>query len=132
MNTASAPVPLESILRTEELNRRPIRAPDYATENRALLALTQALADAPNTILQSLAEKILEALKVGSAGVSLLTDNEERFYWPAIAGMWQAHIGGGTPRKVRQNKAYTVIRVPIGCARAAAGRCQKTRAKGKT
>ncbi|MBC7624871.1 MAG: PAS domain-containing protein, partial [Aeromicrobium sp.] len=39
-----------------------------------------------------------ESLTAGSAGVSLLTDNEERFYWPAIAGMWQAHIGGGTPR----------------------------------
>ena len=72
--------------------------PDYATENRTLVALAQAFADAPISILQTLAEKILEALKAGSAGVSLLTDNEERFYWPAIAGMWQAHIGGGSPR----------------------------------
>jgi signal transduction histidine kinase len=23
---------------------------------------------------------------------------EKRFYWPAIAGMWKDHIGGGTPR----------------------------------
>ena len=98
MKSSVNPAPLESILRTEELNRRPLRAPDYATENRALVALTQALADAPDTILQTLAEKILEALKAGSAGVSLLTENEESFFWPAIAGMWQVHIGGGTPR----------------------------------
>ena len=39
------PASLESILCTEELNRRPIRAADYATENRALVALVQALAD---------------------------------------------------------------------------------------
>ena len=90
--------PLESILCTEELKRRPPRAPDYATESRALVALAQALADAPGTILQTLAEKILEVLKVGSAGVSLLTENEDNFFWPAVAGKWQPHVGGGTPR----------------------------------
>jgi len=37
-------VPLESILCTEELNRRPTRPPDYETENRALAALAQGLA----------------------------------------------------------------------------------------
>src|SRR6516225_513948 len=30
--------------------------------------------------------------------VSLLTKDGKRFYWPAIAGMWKPHIGGGTPR----------------------------------
>jgi PAS domain-containing protein len=35
----------------------------------------------------------------GSAGISLLTrDGGSRFYWPAIAGVWKPHIGGGTPR----------------------------------
>ena len=67
-------------------------------ENHALVALALALADSPRTILQTLAEKIIGVLKVGSAGVSLLTENEERFFWPAIAGDWQLHIGGGTPR----------------------------------
>ena len=42
-----ASVPLESVLCTEELQRRPSRPPDYQAENRALVALTQALADAP-------------------------------------------------------------------------------------
>jgi len=82
----------------EELKRRPTRAPDYATESHALVALAQALADSPRTILQRLAEKILEILKVGSAGVSLLTEDEKNFYWPAIAGKWQMQVGGGTPR----------------------------------
>src|SRR5438552_3134240 len=93
-------VPLESVLCTEELNRRPARPPDCATENRALVALVQALADSPRTILQTLADNILEVLHADSAGISLLTKEggEKRFYWPAIAGVWNPHIGGGTPR----------------------------------
>ena len=93
-------VPLESILCTEELDRRPSRPPDYGTENRALAALVQALSDSPRTILQTLADKILEVFKADSAGISLLTkeDGGKRFYWPAIAGVWKPHIGGGTPR----------------------------------
>jgi PAS domain S-box-containing protein len=93
-----APVSLESILCTDELDRRPFRAPDYETENRALVALAQALADSPRTVLQTLAETILNVLQSDSAGISLLTKDEKRFYWPAIAGVWKPHIGGGTPR----------------------------------
>jgi hypothetical protein len=51
--------PLESILCTEELHRRPSRPPDYEKENRALVKLVSALADSPSTILQTLAETIL-------------------------------------------------------------------------
>ena len=93
-------VPLESVLCTEELNRRPTRPQDYETENRSLVSLAQALAESPRTILQTLADKILEVLQAGSAGLSLLTkeDGGARFYWPAIAGMWEHHVGGGTPR----------------------------------
>ena len=93
-------VPLESILCTEELHLRPSRPPDYEKENRALVKLVSALADSPRTILQTLAETILEVTQADSAGISLLTtdDGGKRFYWPAIAGIWKRHIGGGTPR----------------------------------
>ena len=97
--------PLESILCTEELRHRPSRSPDYERENRALVKLVSALADSPGTILQTLAETILEITECDSAGLSLLTmDGKtpdvcgQRFYWPAIAGMWNPHVGGGTPR----------------------------------
>src|SRR5262244_1102511 len=98
-----APIPpgiasLESVLCTDELRRRPWRAPDYDKENRALVALVSALADAPRTILQTLADKVLAIFQCDSAGLSLLTKDSKRFYWPAIAGAWQPHIGGGTPR----------------------------------
>ena len=93
-----AQVPLEAVLCTEELARRPVRPPDHETESRALVLLVQALADSPHTILQTLADNILTQFKVGSAGVSLLTKDEKHFVWPAIAGAWQSHIGGSVPR----------------------------------
>lgn len=96
---------LESILCTEELQHRPSRPPDYEKENRALVALVSALADSPSTILQALAQTILDVTQCDSAGLSLLTRDGKRpdadgkrFYWPAIAGMWNPHVGGGTPR----------------------------------
>ena len=90
--------PLESILRTEQLRQRSERPPDYETENRTLASLVQALADSPRAILQTLADKVLEVLRAGSAGLSLLTKDGGRFYWAVMAGAWSPHVGGGTPR----------------------------------
>src|SRR6516164_7254872 len=89
---------LESILCTEELLNRPSRPPDHLVDKSALVALACALADSPRTILQTLADQVLEVLQADSAGLSLLTKDEKRFYWAAIAGAWRPHIGGGTPR----------------------------------
>jgi PAS domain-containing protein len=97
--------PLESILCTEELQRRPSRPPDHAKENAALVALASALVESRHTILETLAETILRVTDSDSSGLSLLTsdgatpdDEGQRFYWPAIKGVWKEHAGGGTPR----------------------------------
>src|SRR5215831_12556957 len=96
---------LDSILCTEELHRRPSRPPDYEKENHALVKLASALADSPSTIFHTLAETIQDITQCDSAGLSLLTKDGrtphvdgQRFYWPAICGMWNPHVGGGTPR----------------------------------
>ena len=96
---------LESILCTEDLQRRPSRPPDREKENRALVKLVSALADSPSTIFQTLAETIQDITQCDSAGLSLLTKDGksphvegQKFYWPAICGMWGPHVGGGTPR----------------------------------
>ena len=89
---------LDSILCTKELLSRPRRPPDHEKENSVLVVLVSALADSPRTILQTLADKVLEILDADSAGLSLLTKDEKRFYWAAIAGAWRPHLGGGTPR----------------------------------
>ena len=69
------------------------------------MKLVSALADSPTTIFQTLADTILDITQCDSAGLSLLTRDGktpdvcgQRFYWPAIAGMWNPHVGGGTPR----------------------------------
>ncbi len=90
--------PLDAIVCTEKLLNRPRRSPEHQKENSALVALVSALADSPSTILQTLADKVLEILDADSAGLSLLTKDGERFYWAAIAGAWRPHLGGGTPR----------------------------------
>ena len=96
---------LESILCTEELQQRPSRPPDHTKENAALVALASALAESQHSILETLAETILQVTDADSSGLSLLTsdgatpDHEGRqLYWPAIKGMWKEHVGGGTPR----------------------------------
>jgi PAS domain S-box-containing protein len=91
-------VPLKAIVCTEELDRRPARPADYETENRALATLVQSLADSPRTILQTLANTILEMLNADSAGMSLLTRDEKRFELAAAAGAWEPHLGRDTPR----------------------------------
>lgn len=91
-------VPLESVLQTEELNFRCSRSADYETQANALLLLSEHLANSPRDIFQKVSEAILDALGVGSAGVSLIADGNGDFYWHAVAGSWTRFIGGRTPR----------------------------------
>jgi hypothetical protein len=98
-STPEGSAPLESVVCTEELHRRPRRPPDFEKENRALVALATALTDSASTIFQTFAETILGVTRCDSSGLSPLTpDGGKRFYWPAIAGIWAPHVGGGTPR----------------------------------
>jgi PAS domain S-box-containing protein len=62
------------------------------------VALAGALADSPRTILQTLAETILEVTESDSSGVSLLSPEGKRFCWAALAGKWAPYVRGGTPR----------------------------------
>lgn len=98
LETPIPAAPLESIVCTDELRRRPRRPPGHEKENRALVALASALADSPGTILQTLVDKVCEVLDADSAGLSLLTNDQNNFFWPAVAGAWRPHIGGGAPR----------------------------------
>ena len=105
LDSSTPTASLQSILCTEELQRRPSRPPDYEKENQALVKLVSALADSPTTIFRTLAETVQDITHCDSAGLSLLTRDGKtphvdgkRFYWPAIAGTWNPHVGGGTPR----------------------------------
>jgi PAS domain S-box-containing protein len=89
---------LESVVSTSELGRRSARPPDYVSENRALVALVGAMAASPEDILQSLAETALDLCRAGSAGISLLDEERQRFRWAAVAGQWASYLGTVTPR----------------------------------
>ena len=66
------------MLSTAELVRRPSRPPDYAAENRALIALAQVMATSPEAILQKLADTALTLCRAHSAGLSLLEEGDRR------------------------------------------------------
>jgi PAS domain S-box-containing protein len=93
-------IPLEIVVRTEELARRPPRPPDYETQSQALTGLSRSLARSPHSILESLCLVAQKVCRAGSAGVSLLSQKDQgtRFFWPAITGEWRERVGSGTPR----------------------------------
>jgi len=96
--TKGVPSDLKSVLTTAVLSRRFSRVPDYAAENRALIALAKDMTVSPQEILQKLVEAALSLCRAQSAGISLLADDQKSFHWPAIAGQWASHVGSGTPR----------------------------------
>ncbi|MEO8754996.1 MAG: PAS domain S-box protein [Casimicrobiaceae bacterium] len=90
---------LESVITTDELERRPSRPPNHAAENSALVGLAQAMASSPQSILKKLADVALDLCRAQSAGISLLEEDGKNFCWPAVAGEWTSQVGGGTPRE---------------------------------
>jgi signal transduction histidine kinase len=93
-------VPLESVLCTEELNRRPARKPNLEAVTGALVTLAQTLANSPERTLQQLVESALQLCIAHSAGISLLEeeDGQEIFRWHGVAGQYAPHLWGTTPR----------------------------------
>jgi signal transduction histidine kinase/CheY-like chemotaxis protein len=100
-----ASVPLESVLCTEDLTRRPSRPPDYRVENEALRALVQELTTSPGSILQRLVDIARELCRGHSAGISLLEEDGppgslsptgNHFRWHAVAGEWAPRIWNTT------------------------------------
>lgn len=87
-------VSVEDVLINHELVSE--RTPDHAGEIHALTDLIVALAEAPDTILQTLVETALALCGGESAGISILEG--DRFRWYAVAGEWAHFVGGGMPR----------------------------------
>lgn len=101
-----SPVPLDAVIATAELNRRPSRAPNYEIESRAFAALMDVMANASGRsgadhVLQRLVETALDICRAHSAGVSILENEDglELFRWRAVAGAWSKFLGGCMPRE---------------------------------
>ena len=81
--------------------RLPASQPDSSVESRALLELAGVASRDLPTILQRLAELVVELCEAGSAGVSLLEEDAAEgplFRWAGVGGAWSAYIGGTMPR----------------------------------
>jgi PAS domain S-box-containing protein len=94
------PLALDQVLNTSELFRRASRAPEYAAENRALIALAQAMNEASRTFLQTLADMALELCHADSAGISVLeaSEGDSVFRWRAVAGRHAPNSGTSMAR----------------------------------
>ena len=89
-------LPLERVVIDAELESRPARPPDFAAENRVLVALARELAKPESDILNVLAMSALGLCGAGSAGISLieLEDSRAVFRWHSIVGQL-SHLQGG-------------------------------------
>ena len=100
MDLNQLPLGLEDVVISSELLNRGTRAPNYEAENHALMVLAQCLADAPEKILQRLAETALQLCRADTAGISLLEekDGAEVFRWEALAGVFSDRLNATMPR----------------------------------
>jgi PAS domain S-box-containing protein len=91
---------LNQVLNTSELFRRISREPEYAAENRALIALAQAMNHGPLTFLQKVADMALELCHADSAGISILEacEGASVFRWRAVAGRYAPAINTSMAR----------------------------------
>ena len=105
------PLGLEDVVINYELLNRQSRAPDYEAENHALVTLAQTLADAPDKILQKLAETALQLCRADTAGISLLEQQAgaEVFRWEALAGVFSDRLNATMPRDAIPS-GITIIR----------------------
>ncbi|MEP6961912.1 MAG: signal transduction histidine kinase, partial [Acidobacteriota bacterium] len=99
--TAQYPFPLESVVCTEELQRRPARPANFEALANALLQLARTLAHSPEELLQQLVDSALALCDAESAGISLLEEENGRriFRWHGVAGRYAPHFWGTTPRE---------------------------------
>jgi CheY-like chemotaxis protein len=95
------PVALEAVLANAEFNRRPVRRPDDEAERRALLELAKELGHSPRHVLRKLSDAAMQLCRAGSAGISLLEEENGRklFRWHAASGEFAGYLWSTMPRE---------------------------------
>ena len=103
MSVGGGQATLDSVIITDELDRRPQRTPDYEADSRSLAALTNVMSHAAGSagadqVLQELVETALTQCRAGSAGVSLLEQRAAGsvLRWRVAAGRSRDHLGEST------------------------------------
>ena len=94
------PVPLDSVISTQDLFSRDSRQSDYEGECAAIGSLMEKLSESPSDILQHLADTTVSLCRAHSAGISLLESGAQGdvFRWHSTSGEWRKFAGGTLPR----------------------------------
>jgi hypothetical protein len=131
--SSNSPLPLESILCTQELHRRQARQPDHAAVTAAFIASAQTMANSPEHILRELVATALK-LRARSArtaefgrGASAVTECENRGK-TGRCGRPRIVDGAGTPSAPAKVERYPELRA--GGRRAKHGDRTLARARG--
>jgi hypothetical protein len=111
-DVAKLDVDLDSVISTLDLSRRPTRPPDYASENRALVALLEAMTASPDDSLQKLAETALDLYRAHSAGSVCETSITRSLGAPqfllvfdrCFAVFWVSRVDAGKFRRFRWDR----------------------------
>lgn len=91
---------VDAVIATHLLRERPQRPPALASENDALLALAQSLAQSSEGIADQLVRQAMRLCQADSAGLSLVDEHggEDVFRWIATAGEYARYRDGTMPR----------------------------------
>lgn len=92
--------PLDSVIATGELAKRPARTPELERENQALLQLVEEMGHPSQHVLQRVVEVALDLCRAGSAGASILEhrDGKAGFRWRAVAGALRDNLWSVAPQ----------------------------------
>jgi hypothetical protein len=89
---------LISVIITPQLSARPTRKKDRDRVGAALDKLAGRLSGSEQELLDALVRAALELCDAGTAGFSVLYEDEQVFRWDALAGQLAGAKGGTTPR----------------------------------
>lgn len=91
---------VDAVIATHLLRERPYRPPNLASENDALLALAQSLAQSSEGIADQLVRQAMRLCQADSAGLSLVDrdSGQDIFRWIATAGEYARYRDGTMPR----------------------------------
>jgi GAF domain-containing protein len=90
---------ISSVLITAQLSARPTRKKNHEQVSTALDKLATRVSWVEQELLDTLVRAALELCDAGTAGFSVLYEEEKVFRWDAIAGDLAAAKGGTTPSK---------------------------------
>lgn len=96
MGRFDLPSAIAEIFITDELQRRPVPAPDYVREKLAIQDLARLMADHHSEVLPRLVQLAMEMYDADSAGVSVL--KMDLFHWVALQGKLSVFEGATAPR----------------------------------